>query len=159
MPHHKPLGGLAPVKGIMVDVRPLKKKWRELAESKARVKGLRSILKEGIGVGMVESFVKNLEEQTRVGRGQSKEDKEIVKWSMTKIVKDSKVKLSIDLREQERLRQSLKETVGPKSAKFKRMISTLNKEAQEASSVEAEKYKVKSPTWYKTMPLPETRGT
>ena len=90
----------------------LKKKWREVAESKARVKGLRSILKEGIGVGMVESFVKNLEEQTRVGRGQSKEDKEIVKWSMTKIVKDSKVKLSIDLREQERLRQSLKETMG-----------------------------------------------
>ena len=69
MPHHTPLGGPAPVKGIMVGFGPLKQKWREVAEKKARMKGLRNIMKEGIGVKMVEYYVKNLEEQAQVKMG------------------------------------------------------------------------------------------
>ena len=81
----------------MVDMGPLKKKWREVAEAKARVKGLQ---KEGIGVGMVDAFVSNLEAQSRCQLGQGKEEREIVKWSMHKILKDCQLKLSSKIREQ-----------------------------------------------------------
>ena len=59
----------------MVDLGPWKQHWRKVAEAKARVKGLKGIMKEGIGVGMVESFVQNLENQTRMKGGQGKCEK------------------------------------------------------------------------------------
>ena len=50
------------VTGIMVDFGPLRSNWRDLAEKKAKLKGLKGMKKEGIGVNMVEFFAKNLEE-------------------------------------------------------------------------------------------------
>ena len=58
------------MRGKMVDLGPFKQQWRKVAESKARVKGLKGIMKEGIGVAMVESYARNLEEQSRVRVGQ-----------------------------------------------------------------------------------------
>ena len=72
----------------MVDLGPLKKKWREVAENKAKERGLRKIMKEGIGVNMIEHYVRNLEDQTKVKLGQGREEKEIIKHSMQKIIKD-----------------------------------------------------------------------
>ena len=74
----------------MVDLGPFKQQWRKVAESKARVKGLKGIQKEGIGVTMVESYAKTQEERSRVRVGQGKEEKNVVKWSMIKVVNDSK---------------------------------------------------------------------
>ena len=68
---------------------------------------------------MVEAFVSNLEAQTRCQLGQGKEEREIVKWSMHKILKDCQLKLTSEIREQEKLREALKAQVGPKSAKYK----------------------------------------
>ena len=84
----------------MVDFGPLKQNWREVAEKKAKLKGLRGMVKEGIGVNMIEHFAKNLEEQTKVKMGQGKEEKGIVKLGMQKIIND--VQRQVRLQERDR---------------------------------------------------------
>ena len=88
----------------MVDLGPFKQQWRRVAKSKARVKGLKGIQKEGIGVTMVKSYAKNLEEQSRVRVGQGKETKNVVKWSMIKVVNDSTRQLKVDISKQNEMR-------------------------------------------------------
>ena len=128
----------------MVDFGPLKMKWRELAETKARVKGMRGIMKEGIGVNMVEYYVQNLENQTKVKMGQGREEKEIVKNSVQKIIRDLQRQVRLGTWNQKRMREDLKADLGQNLAKFKRTIMALNKEAQQANQLEMEKYQVKT---------------
>ena len=91
------------MKWIMVDFGPLKQNWREVAETKAKLKGLRNMMKEGIGVNMVEHYARNLEEQTKVKMGQGKEEKGIVKLSMQKIIKDVQRQVRLETRDQKSL--------------------------------------------------------
>ena len=128
----------------MVDFGPLKQNWRDVAEKKAKLKGLRGKVKEGIGVNMIEHFAKNLEEQTKVKMGQGKEEKGIVKLGMQKIINDVQRQVRLQERDQKRLRQSLKEQLGSGSARFKRTITALNKEAQKASEAEAKRFDTKT---------------
>ena len=55
---------------------------------------------EGDTEGRGESYAKNLEEQSRVRVGQGKEEKNVVKWSMIKVVNDSKRQIKVDISKQ-----------------------------------------------------------
>ena len=127
-----------------MDLWPYKQQWRRVAESKARVKGLKGIMKEGIGVAMVESYARNLEEQSRVRVGQGKEERNVVKWSMVKFVNDSKRQLKQDIDSQNKMRLQLKECLGgTKTAKFRRTNNMLNREAREAGAKEEKRFNAK----------------
>ena len=99
------LEALPPVMGRREDREAMQARWVGVQESKARLRRMVEMQREGVGFRGTEEFVGGLESNSVCGRGQGRVERKIVHLSMRKIIEDEKRKLRGWKREKDRWRR------------------------------------------------------
>ena len=79
-----------PVRGAPGCHGPPLRVARQMAESKGRIKGMKSMLKEKVGFSYIENFLKNSASMGRSSTEQGKEEGEVLKVIMENILRDER---------------------------------------------------------------------